>query len=187
MQQHGARLLAVEDATGAIYNPEGINADELTTYVAADRQLADYQQAEYIDHETFMATKADIFIPAALESQITDITAPLLNVMLVAEGANGPTTPEGDAILFDKGIQLLPDVLCNSGGVIVSYFEWLQNKRSEFWELEEVDGKLHKMIMKAYDRVQKAAVDYDTDWRTAAYIVALARLAKVYRERGIFP
>ncbi len=187
MQQHGARLLAVEDATGAIYNPEGINADDLTTYVAADRQLADYQQAEYIDHETFMATKADIFIPAALESQITDITAPLLNVMLVAEGANGPTTPEGDAILFDKGIQLLPDVLCNSGGVIVSYFEWLQNKRSEFWELEEVDGKLHKMIMKAYDRVQKAAVDYDTDWRTAAYIVALARLAKVYRERGIFP
>jgi len=187
MQQHGAKLLAVEDATGAIYNPEGINAGDLTTYVAANRQLAGYPHAEHSDHETFIATKADIFIPAALESQITDITAPLLNVMLVAEGANGPTTPEGDAILFDKGIQLLPDVLCNSGGVIVSYFEWLQNKRSEFWELEEVDGKLHKMIMKAYDRVQKAAVDYDTDWRTAAYIVALARLAKVYRERGIFP
>jgi len=187
MQQHGARLLAVEDATGAIYNPEGIDAEGLTAHVADNLQLAEYPQVEHIDHETFMATKADIFIPAALESQITDETAPMLNVTLVAEGANGPTTPEGDAILSDKGVQLLPDVLCNSGGVIVSYFEWLQNKRSEFWELEKVDGKLHKMIMKAYDRVQKAAVDYDTDWRTAAYIVALTRLAKVYRERGIFP
>ncbi len=187
LQKHGAKLLAVEDASGAIFNPAGIDADELTAYVAANRLLEGYPRAEPIDHETFMATKADIFIPAALESQITETTAVLLNVRLVAEGANGPTTPEGDAILFETGIQLLPDVLCNAGGVIVSYFEWLQNKRSEFWDLEEVDGKLHRMIMKAYDRVQKAAVDYDTDWRTAAYIVALSRLEKVYRERGIFP
>jgi glutamate dehydrogenase (NAD(P)+) len=105
----------------------------------------------------------------------------------VAEGANGPTTPGGDAVLYDRRIQLLPDVLCNAGGVIVSYFEWLQNKRREYWDLEEVDAKLHKLLMSAYVRVKKAAEEYDTDWRTAAYIVALQRLESVYKERGIFP
>ncbi len=187
LKRSGAVMIAVEDAEGAIVNENGIDPDDLFDFSAQKRGISGYPNAEPVDHHTFFRTEAEIFVPAALESQITDETAPLLNVTLVAEGANGPTTPEGDAILFDKAIQLLPDVLCNSGGVIVSYFEWLQNKRSEFWELEEVDGKLHKMIMKAYDRVQKAAVDYDTDWRTAAYIVALTRLAKVYRERGIFP
>ena len=187
MNHHGAVLLAAEDASGAIFNPNGIDPEALTAYVAETRQLNGFPQAEPVDHNTFLKTKADIFIPAALESQITDETAPLLNVKLVAEGANGPTTPEGDAILFENNVQLLPDVLCNAGGVIVSYFEWLQNKRSEFWDLEQVDGKLHKMLMKAYDRVHDAAQEFNTDWRTAAYIVALARLEKVYRERGIFP
>jgi glutamate dehydrogenase (NAD(P)+) len=187
MKQHGSTLLAAEDASGAIYNPKGIDADELTDYVTANRAVAGYPKAEPIDHETFLSTKADIFIPAALESQITEETAPLLQVQLLAEGANGPTTPEGDAILRERGLHLLPDVLCNAGGVIVSYFEWLQNKRAEFWELEEVDAKLHKLLMAAYERVHKAALDYDTDWRTAAYIVALGRLEKTYKERGIFP
>ena len=110
-----------------------------------------------------------------------------MNVRLVAEGANGPTTPEGDAILGEKGIQLLPDVLCNAGGVTVSYFEWLQNKRSEFWDLAKVDGRLHKMLITAYEKVQEAAQEYQTDWRTAAYVVALTRLERTYKERGIFP
>jgi glutamate dehydrogenase (NAD(P)+) len=122
-----------------------------------------------------------------MENQINAVTAPLLNVRLVAEGANGPTDPEGDAVLQKKGIALLPDILCNSGGVIVSYFEWLQNKRSEFWDIEEVDGKLHKKIVSAYERVRDTAKKFQTDWRTAAYIVALARLETVYKERGIFP
>ncbi|HET6444608.1 MAG TPA: glutamate dehydrogenase, partial [candidate division Zixibacteria bacterium] len=126
-------------------------------------------------------------IPAALESQITANNAGDLNVQLIAEGANGPTTPGGDAILFDRGIQLLPDVLCNAGGVVVSYFEWLQNKRREYWDLEKVDGRLHKILMAAYGRVKDSATEYETDWRTAAYIVALKRLEITYRERGIFP
>ena len=187
MKQHGASLLAVEDASGAIYNPQGIDPDELQAYALENQGVAGYPGATVVDHETFLATKADIFIPAALESQITDQTAPLLKVRLVAEGANGPTTPEGDAVLFEAGIELLPDVLCNAGGVIVSYFEWLQNKRAEFWDLDEVDSKLHKMLMGGYDRVHIAATEYNTDWRTAAYIVALKRLRMVYRNRGIFP
>jgi ssDNA-binding Zn-finger/Zn-ribbon topoisomerase 1 len=109
------------------------------------------------------------------------------NVKVIAEGANGPTDIAGDEIIQKKGIDVIPDILCNAGGVIVSYFEWLQNKRSEFWELEEVDRKLRRLIVAGYDRVRDTAKQHKTDWRTAAYIVALMRLEKVYKERGIFP
>ena len=187
MKPHGTRLIAVEDATGAISNPEGIEPDDLTSYAVKYRGVAGYPNTTPVDHEAFLSTRADILIPAALENQITAQTAPLLNVKLVAEGANGPTDPEGDAILQEKGIDVLPDILCNAGGVTVSYFEWLQNKRSEFWDLEEIDIKLHKKMVSAYERVRDAAQAYNTDWRTAAYIIALSRLGKVYKERGIFP
>jgi glutamate dehydrogenase (NAD(P)+) len=110
-----------------------------------------------------------------------------LNVKLIAEGANGPTDEEGDKVLQRKRIDVIPDILCNSGGVVVSYFEWLQNKRSEFWELDEVDSKLKKIIVCAYEKVRDAAQKYKVDWRTAAQIVALYRLEMVYKERGIFP
>lgn len=187
LQARGARLLAAEDLTGAIGCPSGIDAEKLAAYVQLHGGVKGYPQAGPIDHHEFLATRADIFIPAAMENQIDERTAQLLRVRLVAEGANGPTTPEGDRVLAARGIHLIPDVLCNSGGVIVSYFEWLQNKRSEFWELQEVDAKLHKKIVDAYERVRAAAESYKTDWRTAAYIVALTRLEHVYKERGIFP
>ena len=135
----------------------------------------------------FLKTKADIFIPAAMEEQITAETAPWLGVQLVAEGANGPTDPDGDAILRNNGIDVMPDILCNAGGVVVSYFEWLQNKRSELWDLDEVDSKLERRIVGAYERVRDMAAKFDTDWRTAAYVLALTRLEEVYKERGIFP
>jgi glutamate dehydrogenase (NAD(P)+) len=188
LKPHGAKLVAVEDVSGAFVNPAGIDPDELDAYAKAHRgRIAGYPHVTPIDHEMFIGIDADIFIPAAMENQITAQTAPLLNVRLVAEGANGPTDLDGDAILNQRGISVLPDVLCNAGGVIVSYFEWLQNKRSEFWDLEEVDTKLHKKMVSAYQRVRNAVLAYDTDWRTAAYIVALSRLSKVYKERGIFP
>ncbi|MFQ5943102.1 MAG: Glu/Leu/Phe/Val dehydrogenase [Anaerolineales bacterium] len=187
LSQFGARLVAVEDASGAIANSVGIDPVELLEFSSAGGSVKDYPEAENVDHETFLGTEADIFVPAALENQITGETASLLNVMLVAEGANGPTDTEGDAILQDREIQVIPDVLCNAGGVIVSYFEWLQNKRSEFWDLEEVDRKLHKMLMKAYGRVKEKSEELPTDWRTAAYIIALSRLEAVYHGRGIFP
>jgi glutamate dehydrogenase (NAD(P)+) len=187
LKPHGAKLLAVEDITGAVFHPEGLDPDGLAQYVKEHGGVHGYPRAKAIDHQTFFSMKVDIFIPAAMENQINAMTAPLLNVRLVAEGANGPTEPEGDVILQRKGIEVLPDILCNSGGVIVSYFEWLQNKRSEFWDLDEVDGKLHKKIVTAYERVRDTAQKYKTDWRTAAYIVALSRLETVYKERGIFP
>jgi glutamate dehydrogenase (NAD(P)+) len=187
LKPHGAVLIAVEDHTGAVSNPAGIDPDDLASWVQAHGGVKDYPAAASIDHTTFLSTRADFFVPAALENQLTAETAPLLNVKLVVEGANGPTDIDGDAILKSKGIVLLPDVLANAGGVIVSYFEWLQNKRSEFWDLDEVDAKLHKQIISAYRRVRDIARQYQTDWRTAAYIVALMRLEKAYKERGIFP
>ncbi len=187
LQSYGARMVAVEDATGALFNQRGIDPTALGEYARSHHGIQGYPDAQPIDHETFFSTRADIFIPAALENQITAATAPLLNVRLVAEGANGPTDPDGDRILQEKGIDLIPDVLCNAGGVSVSYFEWLQNKRSEFWELEEVDTKLHRRMIAAYNRVKDKAQEFSTDWRTAAYIVAFSRLTKVYRDRGIFP
>ena len=187
MKLHGADLIAAEDVTGGILNLEGIDADKLTDYVRKNGGVGGYPDARTISHEQFMSVKADIFVPAALENQITAETAPVLDVKLVAEGANGPTDPDGDRILHERGIDLIPDILCNAGGVIVSYFEWLQNKRSEFWDLEEVDGKLHKKMVNGYARVRDAAKQFGTDWRTAAYIVSLSHLERVYKRRGIFP
>jgi glutamate dehydrogenase (NAD(P)+) len=183
----GAVLVGVEDHSGALVNPEGIDADDLAAFVAEEGRIQGYGGGTPVDHETFFRTQADFFIPAALEGQVTAETALWLDVQLVVEGANGPTDIEGDRILQERGILVLPDVLANAGGVVVSYFEWLQNKRSEFWDLDEVDAKLYKQMVSAYRRVRDSVKKYDTDWRTAAYIVALNRLAQVYKERGIFP
>ncbi len=187
LQDEGCRLVAVEDVTGAIARRGGLDAHALSIHAEINGGVRSYADAEAIGHEAFLRTVADVFIPAALEDQITAQTAPLLEVQLVAEAANGPTSPEGDQILRERGIQVIPDILCNAGGVIVSYFEWLQNKRSESWELEEVDARLRRRILSAYRRVAETARRFDTDPRTAAYIVALTRLESVYKKRGIFP
>ncbi len=187
MKPYGAKLIAAEDISGAISNSRGIDPDELTVWVKAHGGCAGFPGSQAVDHYEFLATRCDIFIPAALENQITGKTAGLLNCRLVAEGANGPTDPDGDRILIERGIELIPDILCNAGGVIVSYFEWLQNKRSEFWELDEIDSKLKTKIIAAYKKVEEIAERHSTDRRTAAYIVALSHLEAVYRERGIFP
>ncbi|MCP4724821.1 MAG: Glu/Leu/Phe/Val dehydrogenase [bacterium] len=183
----GAVMVGVEDVSGAVYNKNGIDPDDLLEYMRKKRGLTGFRGSENIDHKKFLSIDADIFIPAALGNQITKVTAPKLKVRLVAEGANGPTDPEGDKVLKEKGIEVIPDIFCNSGGVIVSYFEWLQNKRSEFWDLEDVDTKLHKKIIRAYENISETRKKYKTGFRTAANIVSLIRLEKVYKERGIFP
>lgn len=187
LARRGARLVAVQDVTGAVRNDRGIDPEELLAHVRRFGGVEGYSQAEAITHRDFFETAADVFIPAALENQITARTAPWLKVRLVVEAANGPTDVAGDMVLSRNGVELLPDILCNTGGVIVSYFEWLQNKRHEAWDLEDVDARLKKMITGAYQMVRRTERESVVDARTAAYILALQRLEHAYKQRGIFP
>lgn len=187
LQDKGAVLRAAEDVTGAIASDDGIDARALAEHVKRTGGVAGFPGAAEIRHEEFLAVEADVFIPAAMENQINGRAASLLNVRLVAEGANGPTTPEGDAVLRERGIDVLPDILCNAGGVVVSYFEWLQNRSGAPWTLDEVDRRLKEILLAAYERVKQTAADLNVDWRTAAYVAALRRIEATYTERGIFP
>ena len=183
----GGIMVAVQDHTGSIRNVEGINAKRLGRYVAETGGVKGYPGAAAADKAEFFGTECDIFIPAALESQITAETAPLMKCKLVAEGANGPTDLDGERILAEKGITILPDILANAGGVTVSYFEWLQNRRAEAWSRTEVEQRLHRMVVQAYRTMRRIAREHDVDNRTAAYMHSLDRIQAVYRERGIFP
>ncbi len=187
LRPFGAKMVAVSDVSGNFTCPQGVDPVALHEHCRQKGVVAGFPGLKPVELDAFLATKADVFVPAALERQITDRTAPMLNVRMVAEGANGPTTPEADRILRERGIDVIPDILCNSGGVCVSYFEWLQNKRSEAWDLEEVDAKLHKKMLRAYARVRDAGKKHGVPMRPAAYIVAIEALAKVYEEHGIFP
>jgi glutamate dehydrogenase (NAD(P)+) len=183
----GVSTVAVGDHTGYMYNPEGFNPHKLQDHVKKNRSITGYPGGKPISREEFFRIKADIFIPAALENQVGVEEAKALQVRLVAEGANGPCTPEGEKILLERGIDILPDVLANSGGVTVSYYEWVQNKRSESWSLEEVDARLEKAMKRAYREVVELARQKRTSLRLAAYGVALQRIAATYGEREIFP
>jgi glutamate dehydrogenase (NAD(P)+) len=183
----GVSTIAVGDHTGYLYNPEGFNPHKLQEHVKKHRSISGYSAGKPITREEFFRIKADIFAPCALEAQVGADEATALQVRLVAEGANGPCTPEGEKILLDRGIDILPDVLANSGGVTVSYYEWVQNKRSESWTLEEVDSRLEKAMKRAYREVSELARQKKCSLRVAAYCVALQRIAAVYAERDIFP
>ncbi len=183
----GSTLVAVGDYKGYIANPEGLNAHKLAEHVAQTGSVESYKHARVIGREEFFATEADLFIPAALELEIGETEAKNLRCKVVAEGANGPTYPEAEAILAERGIDLLPDILVNSGGVMVSYFEWLQNKRAERWPLEEVEQRLEEWMKRTFGQVQDFAEELKVDMRTAAYAIGLDRIEKAYSERGIFP
>jgi glutamate dehydrogenase (NAD(P)+) len=183
----GASLTAVGDWKGYIANPDGINPFKLAEHVVRTGSVAGYPGSAAITREQFFATEVDIFIPAALELEIGPAEAKSLHCKVIVEGANGPTEPAAEPIIEQKGIDLIPDILANSGGVAVSYFEWLQNKRSEFWDVEEVEEKLAKRMKRTYLAVSEYAATRKCDWRTAAMCIALGRIAKVYGARGIFP
>ena len=183
----GATLIATGDYRGYIANPEGINPHKLAEHVAHTGSVVEYRGAKPISRQEFFALEADILIPAALELEIGVEEAKALKVKLIVEGANGPTYPEAEEILAERGIDLVPDILANSGGVIVSYYEWLQNKRSERWDLEEVETRLETRMKTTFEQVRELAAERNFDLRTAAYAIGLDRLQRVYRERGIFP
>jgi glutamate dehydrogenase (NAD(P)+) len=187
LSKMGASMVAVGDHSGYLYNPEGFNPHKMYDHVKQHGSIHAYPAGERILREDFFRTKADLFIPAALENQIGAAEAQSMQVKLVAEGANGPCSPEGERILIERGIEILPDVLANSGGVTVSYYEWIQNNRSESWTLEEVDARLETAMRRAYRRVTEMARQHQCSLRHASYAVALKRLAAVYQERQIFP
>src|SRR5215813_13122639 len=149
--------------------------------------VGDYKGASKIMREEFFALDAHVFVPAALELEVGVAEAKALKVKMMVEGANGPTYPEAEDILLDKGVDVIPDILCNSGGVIVSYYEWLQNKRAEQWELADVLARLERRMKQTYANVRQYAAAQKTDWRTASYAIGLERLQHCYKERGIFP
>ncbi len=183
----GVSTIAVGDHTGYMFNPEGFNAHKLQDYVEAHGSINGYPGGKAITREEFFATKCDIFAPSALENQIGEAEAKALNCKLIVEGANGPTNPAGERVLLERGIDVLPDVLANSGGVTVSYYEWVQNKRSESWTEEEVDAKLEKAMTRAFREVSDFSRTKKVDMRIAAYALALQRIEAVYKEREIFP
>ncbi|MAD60133.1 MAG: glutamate dehydrogenase [Myxococcales bacterium] len=187
LSREGSKLKSVMDHTGAIYSADGIDPVALLKYSMENEGIKGYPNAEGISRETFFSTEVDIFIPAALEMQITAETAPMMKVKLVAEGANGPTDLEGEQILLDQGVMFLPDILANAGGVTVSYFEWLQNRRAEAWSAERVDQRLHLKMTKAYNTMRSIARENGIDNRTAALAHSVKRIQTVYVERGIFP
>jgi glutamate dehydrogenase (NAD(P)+) len=183
----GARLVAVQDHSGALRNTDGIDPLALGAHVRQHKGIAGFPGATKIDVDAFWTEPVDILVPAALENQITEKNAPLLRCKVIVEGANGPTTPAADALLAKRGIVVIPDILANAGGVVVSYFEWTQNKAGDSWDIDEVRSKLRRVMSEAYARVRDCAARRKVDLRIAAYVESLDRLQSVYRERGIFP
>ncbi len=183
----GVSLVAVGDHTGYLYNSEGFNTHRLQAYVEQHGSIKGYPNGASISREEFFKVQADIFVPAALENQVGEAEANALEVKVVAEGANGPTTPRGEEILLDRGVTVLPDVLANAGGVTVSYYEWVQNRRSEQWTLTDVEQRLEADMKSAYHRMLDFTDRHHCSYRLACYGVALERLMTVYQEREIFP
>ncbi len=188
MKEKGAIMTAVQDASGTLYNPNGIDPDALLAYQKENKGLiAGFPGAQMIDASELFAIDCEICIPAALGNQITEVNAASIKASVIAEGANGPTTPQAEEILREKGVDIIPDILCNSGGVIGSYFEWLQNRNGEIWEFEDVISRLEKKLLNSFGRVVATSDEYKTDFRTAAYIEAIKRIELTYNDRGVFP
>jgi len=180
----GARLVAVQDVTGAVAAPGGIDPEALAAW-AQGRGVAGFPGARPTDPETFLETPCDVLIPAALEKQITRETAGALRCRLVAEGANGPTDPDGDEILRDRGIAVIPDILCNAGGVIVSYFEWVQNLQHFRWPLEQIQREEERKLVDAFHEMYDLAESHEITMRTAAFYKAITRVSRAHALGGI--
>ncbi|MGI4791384.1 MAG: Glu/Leu/Phe/Val family dehydrogenase [Janthinobacterium lividum] len=185
--KRGAKIVAVSDVRGGIANPHGLDIPALVAYVARTGSVVGFPDTEPLTNDEILETACDVLVPAALQAQITEANAHKIRASMVVEGANGPTTPGGDAILHDRNILLIPDVLANAGGVTVSYFEWVQDIQSFFWSESQVNARLARIMRRAFEEVWNASETHKVDLRTAAYIVGVARVAEATLTRGIYP
>jgi glutamate dehydrogenase (NAD(P)+) len=187
----GCKILAVSDVTGGLYAPHGLDIASLNQYVAhhPGHLIAGYAApgVEKITNAELLTSHVDVLIPAALEHQIHAGNAAYIAAKMVVEGANGPTTPEADKILQDRGVVVVPDILANAGGVIVSYFEWVQDLQFFFWEEEEVNRNLERLMVRSFSNVWDFSQEQHVPLRLGAYMLAVDKVAKAVHDRGIFP
>jgi glutamate dehydrogenase (NAD(P)+) len=182
----GARVVAVSDVSGAIYDPRGLDMPRVLAYYRETGQLRGFPGTQLLDNEQLLRLNVDVLLPAAMEAQITEQNAAEVQARVVVEGANGPTTPEADEILARRGILLVPDILANAGGVVVSYFEWVQDRYGYFWKEAEVNERLEEKMVSAFDAVWSTRERFDIDARTAAYIRAVDRIIEARKLRGLY-
>jgi glutamate dehydrogenase (NAD(P)+) len=182
----GAKIVAVTDWKGGVYNRAGLDIAALLAYAAGPRTVAGFPGGEALEPDDLWRLDVDVLIPAALENQITMDNAPAIRAKIVTEGANGPTTPEAHRHLHERGVFVIPDILANSGGVTTSYFEWVQDRYGYFWDLDEVNTRLERKMCEAFDDVLATSLKYKVDLRTAAYIVAISRVGTVTKMRGMY-
>ncbi len=185
--EQGAKIVAASDSKGGIYKADGFNPHAVEEYKAKNGSVVGFPGAKAISNEELLELKVDILVPAALENQLTAKNADKVQAKLIGEAANGPTLPEADTIFFQKKITVLPDILANAGGVTVSYFEWAQDIQGYFWPLAEVNQRLERVMVQSYNDVHKIAVERKVHNRTAAYVLAIQRVAEAIRLRGIYP
>ena len=187
LAENGCRVIAVSDSKGGIYNPKGLDVPRLLRERLAGGTLPDYSDADRISQAELLALECDVLIPAALGGQITAANASTVRARIIAEGANGPTTPEADRILGEQNVLVLPDILANAGGVTVSYFEWVQDLQFYFWTEQEINARLTEIMTAAFTRVWGYAQAEGVDLRTAALMLAAQRVAEAHRLRGLYP
>src|SRR6476646_10435234 len=186
LQKLGAKIVAVTDWKGGVYNEKGLDITKMLEYAKQHRSIDGFPGGEALENAKLFTLPVDVLIPAALENQITMENAPSIRAKIIAEGANGPTTPDAHKHLHERGVFVIPDILANSGGVTTSYFEWVQDRHGYFWEEQEVNARLESKMMEAFHDVLQTALKYKTDLRTAAYIVAIGRVATVTQLRGMY-
>ena len=187
MHKLGAKVVAVSDVTGGIYNPDGLDIEDLIKHMSQSGRVTTYPHGKVIDNEQLFKVECDILIPAALENQIHRGNADNITAKLIVEGANGPTTTEADRILRSKGVMIVPDILANAGGVTVSYFEWVQGLQSFFWSEDEIFERLQRIMINAFDSCWAMSQRKGVDMRTAGSILAISRVAEATQLRGIYP
>jgi glutamate dehydrogenase (NAD(P)+) len=183
----GCRVVAVSDAGGAVVRPSGLDVAALRAHAAETGTVHGYRDADPLSHDELLELDVDVLVPAALEGVITADNAPRVRARLVVEGANGPTTPEADLILAGNGVTVVPDILANAGGVIVSYLEWVQNTQAYSWSAGEVEVKLRDLMENAYRAVAELAAERDLTLRQAAHAIGVGRVAEAHRMRGLYP